>query len=130
MLKPIADRKSTRLNSSHMSISYAGFCLKHPPPPMFSFLPLPHSLPIFVEEMKARKNGKIINIDSQGGLYAKADRRSEEHTSELQSHVNIVCRLLLETPAPTHVLLSSPTPLSSDFCKKNEGSKKREDYKY
>src|SRR4051812_7636820 len=24
------------------------------------------------------------------------DRRSEEHTSELQSHVNLVCRLLLE----------------------------------
>src|SRR6266480_5560637 len=26
-----------------------------------------------------------------------AVRRSEEHTSELQSHVNLVCRLLLET---------------------------------
>src|SRR5690242_20987445 len=26
--KPIGDRKSTRLNSSHMSISYAVFCLK------------------------------------------------------------------------------------------------------
>src|SRR5690242_21890930 len=25
-----------------------------------------------------------------------ADPRSEEHTSELQSHVNLVCRLLLE----------------------------------
>src|SRR5690242_20806426 len=25
-----------------------------------------------------------------------AARRSEEHTSELQSHVNLVCRLLLE----------------------------------
>src|SRR5260370_18949023 len=25
-----------------------------------------------------------------------ADRRSEEHTSELQSHLNLVCRLLLE----------------------------------
>src|SRR4051812_49667931 len=25
-----------------------------------------------------------------------ADLRSEEHTSELQSHVNLVCRLLLE----------------------------------
>src|SRR5690242_5399795 len=24
--------------------------------------------------------------------------RSEEHTSELQSHVNLVCRLLLDTP--------------------------------
>src|SRR4051812_49775485 len=27
---------------------------------------------------------------------ALADGRSEEHTSELQSHVNLVCRLLLE----------------------------------
>src|SRR5260370_36565298 len=25
-----------------------------------------------------------------------ADQRSEEHTSELQSHLNLVCRLLLE----------------------------------
>src|SRR5690242_21558441 len=27
---------------------------------------------------------------------SRARRRSEEHTSELQSHVNLVCRLLLE----------------------------------
>src|SRR5690242_21417011 len=27
---------------------------------------------------------------------ALGDRESEEHTSELQSHVNLVCRLLLE----------------------------------
>src|SRR5260370_23406276 len=27
---------------------------------------------------------------------ASASRRSEEHTSELQSHLNLVCRLLLE----------------------------------
>src|SRR5690242_20883263 len=27
---------------------------------------------------------------------ADGDTRSEEHTSELQSHVNLVCRLLLE----------------------------------
>src|SRR3989440_3258686 len=44
-----ADRKSTRLNSSHDQISYAVFCL-----------------------------------------------RSEEHTSELQSRSDLVCRLLLE----------------------------------
>src|SRR2546426_3007716 len=43
------DRKSTRLNSSHLVISYAVFCLK-----------------------------------------------TEEHTSELQSPCNLVCRLLLE----------------------------------
>src|SRR3989344_2804618 len=35
---------------------------------------------------KTGENGGILAIDV----------RSEEHTSELQSHVNIVCRLLLE----------------------------------
>src|SRR4051812_5236052 len=40
-------------------------------------------------------------------------RRSEEHTSELQSHVNIVCRLLLEkkkTTARANCLLRRSTP--------------------
>src|SRR5690242_16912147 len=32
--------------------------------------------------------------------------RSEEHTSELQSHVNLVCRLLLDTATPTIYTLS------------------------
>src|SRR4030066_899996 len=30
------------------------------------------------------------------GYYARVRVRSEEHTSELQSHLNLVCRLLLE----------------------------------
>src|SRR5690242_21152574 len=33
---------------------------------------------------------------SEAGPYFKQSNRSEEHTSELQSHVNLVCRLLLE----------------------------------
>src|SRR6185369_258536 len=35
--------------------------------------------------------------------------RSEEHTSELQSHLNLVCRLLLEKKkvSPSHALASS-----------------------
>src|SRR4051812_49821016 len=33
--------------------------------------------------------------------------RSEEHTSELQSHVNLVCRLLLEKKKKTHILITS-----------------------
>src|SRR5260370_14898766 len=32
---------------------------------------------------------------------AKRARRSEEHTSELQSHLNLVCRLLLEKKKET-----------------------------
>src|SRR6266571_9321750 len=34
---------------------------------------------------------------------AGGGRRSEEHTSELQSHVNLVCRLLLEKKKRKHV---------------------------
>src|SRR5207237_9883005 len=30
------------------------------------------------------------------GIELRPDPRSEEHTSELQSHLNLVCRLLLE----------------------------------
>src|SRR2546427_8390456 len=33
---------------------------------------------------------------SQRGAFNKEDGRSEEHTSELQSQSNLVCRLLLE----------------------------------
>src|SRR4051812_49499637 len=32
----------------------------------------------------------------RGTTHARSRTRSEEHTSELQSHVNLVCRLLLE----------------------------------
>src|SRR5690242_21514877 len=39
-----------------------------------------------------------VDFWTPGGLQPGwvADARSEEHTSELQSHVNLVCRLLLE----------------------------------
>src|SRR5690242_21171247 len=48
----------------------------------------------------------MVDIGHRTGLFAAAAEgwatseqlaaRSEEHTSELQSHVNVVCRLLLE----------------------------------
>src|SRR5690242_16230458 len=41
--------------------------------------------------------------------------RSEEHTSELQSHVNLVCRLLLECSVSHIDLHSFPTRRSSDL---------------
>src|SRR5256885_5411968 len=55
--------------------------------------------------VKAQVGGELTIVDFQEG----ADiRRSEEHTSELQSPCNLVCRLLLEkkkareTGTPTH----------------------------
>src|SRR5260370_20292783 len=35
-------------------------------------------------------------------------RRSEEHTSELQSHLNLVCRLLLEKKKKLQIQISNP----------------------
>src|SRR5690606_40742639 len=43
--------------------------------------------------------GLCITVQDTGGIRGSglaADERSEEHTSELQSRENIVCRLLLE----------------------------------
>src|SRR5260370_9933103 len=40
-------------------------------------------------DARARAGGGENNVDATAG-------RSEEHTSELQSHLNLVCRLLLE----------------------------------
>src|SRR3954465_2712456 len=42
--------------------------------------------------------------------------RSEEHTSELQSHDNLVCRLLLEKKKTTHHTYTTNTPLLHHTC--------------
>src|SRR6202040_3926206 len=145
------DRKSTRLNSSHPSISYAVFCLKKnnkitgtgnlplPQLPLGPTLPtlapttaadggdrarrgrrprdsaastsffffndtatteiyplsLPDALPICFPPEFAILFGTACSalLGLVSGLLAI---RSEEHTSELQSPVHLVCRLLLE----------------------------------
>src|SRR5438477_4452612 len=71
-------------------------------------LSLHDALPIYEEAVK-RIDAELADIETvervavtfvsgqKGGEpSAKGDGRSEEHTSELQSHVNLVCRLLLE----------------------------------
>src|SRR5260370_5638959 len=41
----------------------------------------------------------------------EAPTRSEEHTSELQSHLNLVCRLMLETQITTTIRTASVSRL-------------------
>src|SRR5947208_862276 len=48
-------------------------------------------------------------------------RRSEEHTSELQSPDHLVCRLLLEKSPNPRVLHSFPTRRSSDLLSSHSG---------
>src|SRR5690348_6495263 len=125
------DRKSTRLNSSHPSISYAVFCLGGRPTrsTLFPYTTLFRSLgvrgpitsPTFViaREHPALPGGRgvpLVHVDAYrlGGIAELDDLdldtdllaaavvvewgRSEEHTSELQSPVHLVCRLLLGRP--------------------------------
>src|SRR5438477_8996814 len=55
------------------------------------------------------------HVGLRGGVRAARALRSEEHTSELQSHVNLVCRLLLEKKKITtikHLALYTNTLLT------------------
>src|SRR5260370_7494001 len=42
------------------------------------------------------QDGRVLCRQSPCSRPVAARRRSEEHTSQLQSHLNLVCRLLLE----------------------------------
>src|SRR5688500_17292233 len=125
---PAPDRKSTRLNSSHLVISYAVFFFNDTPLPDIHTLSLHDALPIsqipdFRSDLAAAQEWvaglmAAIRPDQWGAptpctdfdvrgllehlschpakLVATATgARSEEHTSELQSPCNLVCRLLL-----------------------------------
>src|SRR5450432_1022288 len=121
-----ADRKSTRLNSSHDQISYAVFCLKKKkrspsalrrsrwcsayrprrslrPPLLFFFLmirrPPRSTLFPYTTLFRSPQGQRHRSVRVSRAALAPARRRalrSEEHTSELQSRSDLVCRLLLE----------------------------------
>src|SRR5260370_15247264 len=60
-------------------------------------LSLHDALPILAALLRCLKERRIHTVVYTGyTLEVLARRRSEEHTSELQSHLNLVCRLLLE----------------------------------
>src|ERR1039457_1798408 len=131
------DRKSTRLNSSHLVISYAVFCLKknesvdpghsqsvqnvarlmqiritslgEPESTpnaanlwLFFFLmirrPPRSTLFPYTTLFRSGKSSCTVRGHGRPGVVVvvESSSRSEEHTSELQSPCNLVCRLLLE----------------------------------
>src|SRR2546427_765315 len=49
-----------------------------------------------ISRLKSISNGKMPAEQVDLNFYTHELRRSEEHTSELQSQSNLVCRLLLE----------------------------------
>src|SRR5260370_32827785 len=65
-------------------------------------LSLHDALPILAERLRDEAGDRVGEHDRPARQahtqprHAGQDGRSEEHTSELQSHLNLVCRLLLE----------------------------------
>src|SRR5207237_8857214 len=74
------------------------FFFKYPPPPDIYTLSLHDALPIWLSTALGRRNHELLDVlqVSERRIAQIEQARSEEHTSELQSHLNLVCRLLLE----------------------------------
>src|SRR5690242_21246816 len=56
---------------------------------------------------------RVLAAPLSSSIRPASSARSEEHTSELQSHVNLVCRLLLEKKK----LMSEPRRLDAERLK-------------
>src|SRR5260370_26472451 len=67
-----------------------------------------------------RSHHRLLHLDARNGSAILL--RSEEHTSELQSHLNLVCRLLLEKKKISCISCRFATALSDvvSFFRKDE----------
>src|SRR5260221_6877482 len=54
-------------------------------------------------ELAPSRESLSLSIAEEISRYAREQLRSEEHTSELQSHSDLVCRLLLEKKKKTKI---------------------------
>src|SRR4051812_49780685 len=76
--------------------SHCFFFFKDPASTEIYPLSLHDALPILLPHARQRR-AALGHLRLEPGVACEQQRlRSEEHTSELQSHVNLVCRLLLE----------------------------------
>src|SRR5260370_4773238 len=93
---------------AHYILLFFFLMIRRPPrSTLFPYTTLFRSNTRIIEEFRAnqgRVGGPWVgialillhHIGAKSGIERDAHPRSEEHTSELQSHLNLVCRLLLE----------------------------------
>src|SRR2546422_1593230 len=71
---------------------------------------LEHERVVLGEKLQEREREAPLVVEAPRGLEdvpAHAEDRSEEHTSELQSRLHLVCRLLLEKKKKQHGTMSA-----------------------
>src|SRR2546429_2721179 len=81
--RPVGDRKSTRLNSSHGYISYAVFCLKKKK----------NNTPIHIPKERTNPNHELGNIHIQNAKLCPRDRKytgRAYHKELTETRINIV----------------------------------------
>src|SRR2546430_13572999 len=72
---------------------------------------LPISAPRIWRSRCTARTGTAASTGSSATSATLARRRSEEHTSELQSQSNLVCRLLLEKKKKNHLTTQHPVEI-------------------
>src|SRR5699024_12851810 len=72
------------------------FFLNDPPPTELYTLSLHDALPIFHRYVESALGEQLLRRGEDPPTIRSGSSRSEEHTSELQSRFDLVCRLLLE----------------------------------
>src|SRR5687768_18006476 len=98
------------------------FLMSRRPPrsTLFPYTTLFRSRGSTVALRRAASPTTCIPLSKKRTADGRNDARSEEHTSELQSRLHLVCRLLLEkkktTNQPSHTQLLSPPFIRTSYC--------------
>src|SRR6516164_10827149 len=77
----------------HQKLGSSFFLLMIPRPPRSTLFPY---TTLFRSQHGRHRGDRLARPRTSAGRRAVTRPRSEEHTSELQSHFHLVCRLLLE----------------------------------
>src|SRR5690349_23099682 len=83
-------------------------------------LPISRAAPFVAATRSAARGGQVAGggpgSSGAAGTSGVVAGRSEEHTSELQSRRDLVCRLLLEKKKKTHTLTNQHPTLHTYYC--------------
>src|SRR5260221_9966429 len=75
-------------------------------------LSLHDALPIYLRSLRSILMSPLALVYEAGAEQVRRLLRSEEHTSELQSHSDLVCRLLLEKKKEQNAVSAYPSYLA------------------